>query len=243
MVTGAAGGIGQEISKRFVAEGATICIADMDEDGGYALAEALGPPTFFAPMDVTEEDDWRVVLEQVLFRHEHLDVLVNNAGILETGTIEDTDLNLWRHIQNVNATSTFLGCQAAVQTMKETGGGAIVNMASRAAVRPRAPTLAYSASKAAIVNLTKTVALHCAEQGYNIRCNVVLPGAIDTNMIYKNQTADQSDEEFMASVTASHPLGRIGKPDEVADAVVFLASENSSFMTGTQLRVDGGGTI
>lgn len=243
LITGAANGIGTEIAKRFAGEGAVVGIADIDQDRGNALADELGPPAFFTPLNVTEEDDWRVALEQVLLRHDRLDILVNNAGVLETGTIETTSLALWRHIQDVNTTSTFLGCQAAVRAMKETGGGVIVNMASQAAVRPRAPTLAYSASKAAIVNLTKTVALHCTEQDYGIRCNVVLPGAIDTDMIYKNKTADQTDEEFMASVTARYPMGRMGKPDEIADAVVFLASDESRFMTGTQLRVDGGGTI
>jgi NAD(P)-dependent dehydrogenase (short-subunit alcohol dehydrogenase family) len=127
--------------------------------------------------------------------------------------------------------------------MKETGGGVIVNMASQAAVRPRPSTMAYSASKAAIVNLTKTVAAHCADQGYNIRCNVVLPGAIDTEMIYKNQTADQSDEEFVTSVQSRYPMGRMGTAEEIAAGVVFLASDESRFMTGAQLRIDGGGTI
>jgi NAD(P)-dependent dehydrogenase (short-subunit alcohol dehydrogenase family) len=103
--------------------------------------------------------------------------------------------------------------------------------------------MAYSASKAAIVNLTKTVAAHCADQGYNIRCNVVLPGAIDTEMIYKNQTADQSDEEFVTSVQSRYPMGRMGTAEEIAAGVVFLASDESRFMTGAQLRIDGGGTI
>ncbi len=241
-ITGAARGIGKEIAKKFVSEGATVCLGDIDEDAGFALAEDLGPPTFFAPMNVTEEAHWREVMEQILVRHDRLDILVNNAGVLETGTIEDTDLDVWNRILEVNTTSTFLGCKMAVETMKDSGG-VIVNMASMAAVRPRSPTLAYSASKAAIVNLTKTVALHCAEQNYNIRCNVVLPGAIDTEMIYRNKTADQSDEEFINSVEARYPMGRLGTPEEVAAGVVFLASDESRFMTGTQLRVDGGGSI
>ncbi len=194
-------------------------------------------------MNVTDEENWQAALEQVLIRHDRLDILVNNASVLETGNVEDTDLEKWKRIQDVNATSTFLGCKAAVQTMKDTGGGVIVNMASMAAVRPRSPTLTYSASKAAIVNLTKTVALHCAEQSYNVRCNVVLPGAIDTEMIYKNKTADQSDDEFTDSVKARYPMGRMGTPGEIADAAVFLASDESRFMTGAQLRVDGGGSI
>ncbi|MEQ8507558.1 MAG: glucose 1-dehydrogenase [Rhodospirillaceae bacterium] len=242
LVTGAAGNIGAEIARRFVAEGAVVCVSDINQDLGSARATELGDQTFFEHMDVTKENDWQAVLETLLARHKRLDILVNNAGILETGNIENTSLAQWQRIQDVNAASTFLGCQAAVKAMKETGG-VIINMASQAAVRPRAPTTAYSASKAAIVNLTKTVALHCAEQGYGIRCNVILPGAIDTQMIYKNRTADQSQEAFVASVNARYPMGRMGTAAEVADAAVFLASEESRFMTGTQLRVDGGGTI
>lgn len=243
LVTGAAGDIGAEIARRFVAEGAVVCVSDINQDLGSALATELGDQTFFEHMDVTQENDWQAVLETLLARLKRLDILVNNAGTLETGNIENTSLAQWQRIQDVNATSTFLGCQAAVKAMKETGGGVIINMASQAAVRPRSPTTAYSASKAAIVNLTKTVALHCAEQGYGIRCNVILPGAIDTQMIYKNRTADQSQEAFVASVNARYPMGRMGTAAEVADAAVFLASDESRFMTGTQLRVDGGGTI
>ncbi|NKB44071.1 MAG: glucose 1-dehydrogenase [Alphaproteobacteria bacterium] len=243
LITGAAGDIGAAIARRFVKEGATVCLADIDQDRGTALAEELGSPAFFISLDVTKEEDWRVALETLASRHERLDILVNNAGTLETGTIEDTNLALWQNIQSTNATSTFLGCQAAVRAMKQTGGGVIVNMASQAAVRPRPSTLAYSASKAAIVNLTKTVASHCADNAYNIRCNVMMPGAIDTQMIYKNQTDDESAEEFVKAVNARYPMGRMGTADEIASGVVFLSSDESRFMTGAQLRVDGGGTI
>ncbi len=243
IVTGAAGGIGAEIARKFAAEGAIVCIADLNQEGGAALADELGSPAFYMPLDVTSENDWRVALETFFKRHDHLDILVNNAGTLETGNIENTDLTTWHQIQDTNATSTFLGCQAAVRAMKHTGGGVIVNMASQAAVRPRSSTLAYAASKAAVVNLTKTVAAHCAEQNYNIRCNVVLPGAIDTEMIYKNRLAGQTGEDFVQSVNARYPMGRMGTAQEVADAVLFLACKDSRFMTGTQLRVDGGGTI
>ncbi len=242
LVTGAAGDIGAAIARRFAAEGAIVCVSDIDNAKGQALADDLGAPAFFASLDVTVEGDWRVAIDTLLSRHERLDILVNNAGTLETGTIEDTDLAMWQRIQSTNATSTFLGCQAAVRTMKTTGGGVIVNMASQAAVRPRPSTLAYAASKAAIINLTKTVASHCADNKYNIRCNVVLPGAIDTQMIYKNQTEGESDEAFVQAVNARYPLVAWGRRRN-CQCGLFLSSDESRFMTGAQLRVDGGGTI
>jgi len=243
LITGAARGIGKEIATRFAAEGAFVCLTDIDETEGANLEGRLKSSAFFTYLDVTREDSWQGAIDCILDKHSRIDILVNNAGILETGTIENTDAALWQHIINVNATGTFLGCQAAVKAMKRTGGGVIVNMASQAAVRPRPTTMAYAASKAAIVNLTKTVAAYCAEQGYNIRCNAVLPGAIDTQMIYKNQTTEQSKDEFVASVEARYPLGRMGTSKEIADGVVFLACDESRLMTGSQLRIDGGGTI
>jgi len=243
LITGAARGIGKQISIRFAAEGAFVCLTDIDKTEGTALADRLKSSASFMYLDVTKEDSWQGAIDYVLDQHKRIDILVNNAGILETGTIEDTDPTLWQHIMDVNTTGTFLGCQAAVRAMKKTGGGVIVNMASQAAVRPRPTTMAYAASKAAIVNLTKTVAAYCAEQGYDIRCNTVLPGAIDTEMIYKNRTTHQSKDEFVASVKARYPLGRMGTSKEIADGVVFLACDESRLMTGSQLRIDGGGTI
>ena len=242
LVTGGGAGIGAEIVRRFAAEGATVCIADIDETTAARLAEEVGEAAFVLSLNVADEAQWAAAIDALVTRCGQLDILVNNAGILETGTIETTSLETWRRIQDINAAGTFLGCQAGVKAMKERGG-VIINLASQAAVRPRATTTAYSTSKAAVVNLTKTVALHCAEQGYGIRCNAVLPGAIDTEMIYRNQTADQTTDDFVAAVTARYPLGRMGTAEEIADAVVFLASDESRFMTGTQLRVDGGGTI
>lgn len=243
LITGASGDIGTAIARKFIEEGAKVYLADIESERGERVADALGSSALFTPLDVTQENQWHAVVGEIVAQQGQLDILVNNAGTLETGTIEDTTLSTWQHIQNTNTTSTFLGCQTAVRTMKRTGGGVIINMASQAAVRPRAPTTAYSASKAAIANLTKTVALHCAEQNYGIRCNVLLPGAIDTQMIYKNRTDDQSQEAFVASVEARYPLGRMGTADEIADGAVFLASDESRFMTGAQLRLDGGGTI
>jgi len=243
LITGSSGRIGSEIVQTFLQEGSIVFLSDLEDKDSYKLAEEFGDNASFIPLNVTEEDEWRVAMETILFRFGRIDILVNNAGILQTGNIEDTDLVSWRNIQDVNITGTFLGCKTAVKAMKKNGGGVIVNIASQAAVRPRSSTLAYSASKAAVVNLTKTVALYCAEQKYNIRCNAVLPGAIDSDMIFINKNKDQSEEDFIKDTTKRYPIGRLGSSKEVANSVLFLASDESSLMTGAQLRVDGGGTI
>jgi len=242
LVTGGAGGIGSAIVKLLVQKGATVVIADTDHNKGHALAAEVGKQALYLPLDVTEENQWLRTLETVLLKFGQLNVLVNNAGFLEPSELDETSVALWQKTLAVNATSVFLGCKYGVESMKKTGG-AIVNMASTAVPRPGTTFLAYSAAKAAVVSLTKTVALDCAHNNYGIRCNVVLPGAVDTDMLRNNKEPDQSDEDFIGSVIARYPMGRIGQPEDIAEAVLFLVSDDSAFMTGAELRVDGGSTI
>jgi len=242
LVTGGAGGIGSAIVELLAQNGAIVIIADTDHNKGYALAEEIGQQAVYLPLDVTVENQWLKALETVLLKFGQLNILVNNAGFLEPSELDETSLALWQQTMAVNANSVFLGCKYGVKAMKKTGG-AIVNMASAAVPRPGTTFLAYAAAKAAVISLTKTVALHCAHNNYDIRCNVVLPGAVDTNMLRNNKKQDQSDEDFISNVIVRYPIGRIGQPADIAEAVLFLVSDDSAFMTGAELRVDGGSTI
>ena len=156
------------------------------------------------------------------------------------GPVEDCDFELWKKIQATNLDSTFLGCQQGLKAIKASGGGSIVNFASSLADSPMSIQVPYGASKSGVINITRTVALHCAEQGYDIRVNAVAPGAIDTPMYQAYLAMSEDPEEAAASFAAAHPMGRVGKPEEVARATLFLASDLSSFTTGSVLNVDGG---
>jgi 3(or 17)beta-hydroxysteroid dehydrogenase len=246
LVTGAAGSIGEAICRRLAAEGAWVAVADIAEDRGVRVARALGDAGFFVRLDVTQEVQWRAAVEIVASQFGGLDILVNNAGILKPATIEEASLDDWRTAMAVNGEGTFLGCKYGVAAMKargaDQGWGAIVNIASTMAIRgnPRHPV--YTATKAAVQILSKSVALHCARQGYRIRVNCVLPGAVETDLLRRNVAAGQTEAEHFAEVQSRHPIGRLGKPQDVADAVAFLASDDAAFMTGADLVVDGGAT-
>jgi 3(or 17)beta-hydroxysteroid dehydrogenase len=167
-------------------------------------------------------------------------VLVNNAGIGPMGDIESTTLELWRRVQAVNVEGVFLGCKHAVRVMKESGGGAIVNLSSIAGIVSGPSMAAYSASKGAVRLLTKSVALHCARKGYNIRCNSVHPSYTDTPMVASIVAGHRDPDRFRSSLEGAAPLGRLGAPEDVADAILYLASDDARFVTGTELVVDGG---
>ena len=184
IVTGGAKGIGGAISRRFVEEGATVTIADLDTNSGAALAKTLGDETEFTELDVRDEAEWQSMVDGVIARHGRLDTLVNNAGILKTTnyqSIDDIEVEEWRAVLSVNAGGVFLGCRAGVKAM-QTAGGAIVNMSSVAGLIASPPIIAYGASKGAVRQLTKSVAIDCARKGYKIRCKSVHPGYIETEL-------------------------------------------------------------
>jgi len=238
-VTGAAGVIGAEICRAFAGAGAAVIAADLRDDATAALARELGPRAMALHLDVTSPADWDRARERVLERYGRLDVLVNNAGTLKPATIEEATLEDWRHAMSVNADGSFLGCKFGVALMKESGG-AIVNFASVLAIRGRSTHPAYGASKAAVRLLTRSVARHCGEKGYPIRVNVILPGAIDSEMVRLNVPPGGSEADYLESLRAAHPIGRLGTAADIAAAVLFAASDQSSFMTGSDLVIDGG---
>lgn len=245
LVTGAARGIGAAIARAFVAEGAHVTLTDVRDEEGERLAETLGARARYLRLDVREERDWERVTAALLEAHERLDVLVNNAGItgLEEGAAHDPEratLEDWRAVHRTNLDGVFLGCRAALGAMRRGKGGVILNVGSRSGVVGIPGAAAYAASKAAVRNHTRTVALHAAEQGLDVRCNAILPAAILTPL-WEPVLGDGPEREArMAAFVADTPLGRFGTPEEVAAVAVFLASDACPYVTGAEIHVDGG---
>ncbi|MBK6299046.1 MAG: glucose 1-dehydrogenase [Sphingomonadales bacterium] len=242
LVTGGASGLGDAIVRRFVAEGARVIIADIDGENGRALALALGNMASFALLDVSREEDWT----RVLAESGPIDILVNNAGITTHGSIEDVTLEQFRHEFDVDVVGVFLGCKYGIANMKANpkgSGGSIINMSSLCGVRAQADLAAYNAAKAAVTHLTKSVAMHCATKGYGIRCNSIHPGVIHTPILDKVLAQVPNPDEVYAGWVSTHPIGRIGRPEEIAAMALYLASDESAFTTGGEFRVDGGSSI
>ncbi len=246
LVTGAARGIGAAIAAAFVAEGARVLVTDIDDARGLKVAEMLGGHAAYRHLDVREDDDWRAAMDDLLARWGCLDVLVNNAGIVgfEPGMgpqdPEHVSLDDWHAVHRTNLDGVFLGCQHAIRVMRPRGHGAIVNMSSRSGQVGIAGAAAYASSKAAVRNHSKTVALYCAEQGLAIRCNSVHPGAILTPMWEPFLGTGAEREARLRDFVWDTPMRRFGTPEEVAAVVVMLASDESSYMTGSEVTIDGG---
>ena len=231
VVTGAAMGIGEAIARRLAAEGAKVVLTDVAEAAGRRVAENIGPSATFLRHDVSSEGEWDAVRDAVLAAHGRIDILVNNAGIQIAAPIDEARFEDWRKVQSVNADGVFLGCRMAVRAMKQSGGGSIVNIASVASHSGEAHGAAYSASKGAVRALTKSVAVYA--KAYGVRCNSVHPGTIDTPMVWNMRTA--------MGLPTSVP--GVGAPEEIAHAVLYLASDEARYVTGAELLVDNGRTI
>jgi NAD(P)-dependent dehydrogenase (short-subunit alcohol dehydrogenase family) len=242
LITGAASGIGAATAALFAAEGAGgLVLTDLRPAALAPVATPLGERAMALAHDVTREEDWRRVVDETVVRFGRLDVLVNCAGIALPGDIEQTTLEDWRATQAVNSDGVFLGCREAVRVMKEGGrGGAIVNISSVAGMIGDPKLAAYCASKGAARLLTKSVALHCARRRYGIRCNSVHPSFAATPMLEAMIARSRSPERTREGLTHASPLGRMAAPEEIAAAILFLASDESAFITGAELAVDGG---
>jgi 3alpha(or 20beta)-hydroxysteroid dehydrogenase len=229
IITGGARGMGAATAEQFVAQGANVVITDVLD--GSMVAHRLGASATFLRHDVSDEQGWSKVLTQTLKLYGRLDVLVNNAAVLRVGAVQDTDASAMDQAYRINQLGTFFGMRAVIETFKAAGAGCIINMSSCVAMRGVAGQFAYAASKWAVRGMTKCAALELA--AFKIRVNSVNPGPIDTPLM-ESYTKDQK-----AAIEALIPWGRLGRPEEVAGAVAFLASDAASFISGAELEVDG----
>lgn len=244
LVTGAASGIGRACAEVLAREGAVVVLTDLQAGEEVAAGiRAKGGKASFHRHDVTDEARWNAIVAETAKAHGRLDVLVNNAGIAVAGLVTDLTLDQWRHQMAVNVDGVFLGVKCALPLMRKTGKGSIINISSIAGLRGAANLSAYCASKGAVRLFTKSVALECAMMGDGIRCNSVHPGIIETPIWGQvvPGTNEPLDLDAMSAVRV--PLKRKGVPEDIANAVLFLASEDSSYMTGEEMVVDGGMTV
>ena len=244
LVTGAASGMGLAFTRRLAAEGAKVYFTDINAEAGKRAEVELreqGLDVIVDRHDVTSEEDWSRVLGVIHDKERRLDVLVNNAGMVIPGSIEECTLSDFDRTMDVNLRSVFIGCKQSLPLMKD-NGGSIINMSSITAICGEPAALSYSTSKAGVRFLSKSVALHCAAKGYPIRVNSLHPGYIETPLVADATQAigEEAGREFHARLMQEIPFKRLGKPDEVAGAVVFLASDDSVYVTGTEMVVDGG---
>lgn len=236
IITGGASGIGRSIAALLAGEGAHVVITDISIDDGSTAAREIGNRAVFMAQDVADEAAWIEVIADTVKQFGGLNILVNNAGI---GSLhvrpENADLDQWRRVQSVNLEGTFLGCKHALPAMESGNGGSIINISSIAAFVPTAGDLVYGATKAAVLQLTRSLALHCAQNESNIRVNSIHPGAIRTRGVENRRSP-----EILRQVERSIPIGQMGEPEDIAYAALYLASDESKYVTGLAMIVDGG---
>ncbi|MDB5424707.1 MAG: 2,5-dichloro-2,5-cyclohexadiene,4-diol dehydrogenase [Phenylobacterium sp.] len=243
-ITGAAQGLGAAMARMLAAEGAKVSLADVNLDGAKAVAAEINAAhgegaAFVFPLDVTKEDQWIFALEEADEAMGGISVLINNAGISIGGDIETLSLEDWKRVMSINVDSVFLGTKHALKYMRQNQPGSIVNISSIAGLIAAHNTPSYNASKAAVWLLSKGVALHCAKKGLDIRSNSIHPTFIDTPILDPLRQRF-GKEEAEAKLGRQVPLGHIGAPEDVANAALYLASDESKFMTGAELKLDGG---
>lgn len=235
LVTGGAMGLGKADCLRLAAEGAKVVVTDIDLARAQAVAEEAGGIAY--EHDVRDETRWKAIIADIETRHGGLDILVNNAGNVIFESVEDCSIENFRLQMAIHVEGTFFGCKYGIGLMKRTGGGSIVNMASTASLKGYGAIIAYSAAKGAIRSMTKSVAMHCQDKGYGIRCNVLMPGGIETPMVQAVSGRPGQEAPVPEGVL---PKEALGAPQDVANAVLYLASDESRFLTGVEIPVDNG---
>jgi len=245
IISGGASGLGKASGLLMAREGASIVITDINDDAGQGVADEIeggGGKALYFNHDVAIEADWERVIAATIESLGRLDVVVNNAGIGDFKNVEETSVADWRHMMAINADGVFLGTKHAILAMKEQRSGSIINISSIEGIIGDPDLAAYNASKGAVRIFTKSSALHCGKKGYNIRVNSIHPGYIRTPLL-ESAMADMGDaQEVEAYVAGLHPIGHLGEPYDIANGVLYLASDMSKFVTGTELVIDGGYT-
>lgn len=241
IVTGAASGMGEAHARLLACEGAKVVLTDINDESGSAVVAGIGENALFLHHDVTNEDEWKAIIDKTVETFGRLDILVNNAGIMVMASVVDTDLDVWNKVNAINSSGVFLGCKHAIPAMSDSGGGSIINISSVSALSGQAHFAAYSASKGAVMALSKNIALYCKELKNGIRCNSVHPDAVKTPMIAKVSTGKDSDSQ--EEVDRLSDFLQICEPDDVANLVLFLASDESRYINGAEMLIDNAATI
>lgn len=243
VITGAASGLGFSAAKKLLEEGAKVILTDINQNVLETLGDRLNSfsesqySTYHH--DVASEDSWKEVIDQIELEHSGINILVNSAGISLGADIVSTDFEVWKKVHQVNLDSVFLGCKYAIPLLAKQDSGSIINISSISGIVAGWNTAAYNSSKAGVRHLTKSVALYCAKKGYNVRCNSVHPAFVNTPILDPLKQAF-GENEAVRKLARQIPINRIGEPEDVAFAILYLASDESKFMTGTEIVLDGG---
>ncbi len=237
LITGAAQGLGKEMAKSMIAEGAEVYISDKNQDQLDKTVSELSCSGI--SLDVTKSEDWENAVSHIQEKSGSLNILVNNAGIGNGGDIESTDMDTWKLVHNVNLDSVFLGCKYALPLMRDSGNGSIINISSMSGIVASHNTSAYNSSKAAVRHLSKSIALHCAKSTNLVRCNSIHPVFTRTAMVQSMIDA-APERNIEQKLIQQIPIRKLAEPIDIANAAIFLASDESSFITGTELLIDGG---